>query len=95
MRDPEAHRRHFHARGAQTLRPPERDPDALDRIRTLQDYLIVRAEAAGIPVIDAGDLEVTLRRVLEVVLDAVAAGRAAPGAKLSRVAVEQAKGLGT
>ena len=95
VRDPEAHRLHFHARGAQTLRAPERYLEALDRIRTLQDYLIVRAEAAGIPVIDAGSLEVTLRRVLEVVLDAVGAGRAAPGAKLSRVAVEQAKGLGT
>ena len=53
VRDPEAHRRHFHARGAQTLRAPERYLEALDRIRTLQDYLIVRAEAAGIPVIDA------------------------------------------
>jgi 2-phosphoglycerate kinase len=95
VRDPDAHRRHFHARGAQTLRAPERYLEALDRIRTLQDYLIVRAEAAGIPVIDAGNLELTLRRVLEVVLDAVGAGRAAPGAKLSRVAVEQAKGLGT
>jgi 2-phosphoglycerate kinase len=95
VRDPEAHRRHFHARGAQTLRAPERYLEALDRIRTLQDYLIVRAEAAGIPVIDSATLELTLRRVLEVVLDAVGAGRAAPGAKLSRVAVEQAKGLGT
>lgn len=95
VRDPEAHRRHFHARGAQTLRAPERYLEALDRIRTLQDYLIVRAEAAGIPVIDAGTLELTLRRVLEVVLDAVGAGRAAPGAKLSRIAVEQAKGRGT
>jgi 2-phosphoglycerate kinase len=95
VRDPDAHRRHFHARGAQTLRAPERYLEALDRIRTLQDYLIVRAEAAGIPVIDAGNLELTLRRVLEVVLDAVGAGRAAPGAKLSRVAVEQAKGHGT
>ena len=82
----------------QTLRAPERYLEALDRIRILQDYLIVRAEAAGIPVIDAGGLEPTLRRVLEVVLDAVgaaAARGAAPGAKLSRVAVEQAKGLGT
>ena len=44
----------------------------------MQDYLIVRAEAAGIPVIDAGSLELTLRRVLEVVLDAVGAGSARP-----------------
>ena len=80
VREPDAHRRHFHARGAQTLRAPERYLAALDRIRLLQDYLIARAEAAGIPVIDAGGLEPTLRRVLEVVLDAVgAAGDAGSG----------------
>jgi 2-phosphoglycerate kinase len=73
-RDPEAHRRHFHARGAQTLRAPERYLEAFDRIRVLQEYLIDRAEAARIPVIDVGSLELTLRRVLEVVLDAVGAG---------------------
>ena len=93
VRDPEAHRRHFHARGMQTLRAPERYLDALDRIRVLQDYLISRAEEAGIPVIDERGLEPILRRVLEVVLDAVGSG-AAPGAKLSPVAVEQPKGLG-
>jgi 2-phosphoglycerate kinase len=91
VRDPKEHRRNFHMRGLQTLRAPERYLEAIDRIRLIQDYLIGRAEAAGIPVIDAGGLEQTLRRVLEVVLDAVGA---APGAKLSRVAVEQAKGPG-
>jgi 2-phosphoglycerate kinase len=92
-RDPEAHRRHFLTRGAETLRAPERYLEALDRIRVVQEYLIQRAEEAGIPVIDAASLELTLRQVLEVVLDAV--GRsAAPAAKLSRVAVEQAKGPG-
>jgi 2-phosphoglycerate kinase len=93
-RDPEEHRRNFHIRGLQTLRAPERYLEALDRIRVLQEYLIGRAEAAGIPVIDAGGLESTLRRVLEVVLDAVGTD-AAPAAKLSRVAVEQAKGPGS
>jgi 2-phosphoglycerate kinase len=93
-RDPEEHRRNFHIRGLQTLRAPERYLEALDRIRVLQEYLIGRAEAAGIPVIDAGGLEPTLRRVLEVVLDAVGSD-AAPAAKLSRVAVEQAKGPGS
>jgi 2-phosphoglycerate kinase len=93
VRDAEAHRRHFHARGVQTLRAPERYLDALDRIRVLQEHLIERAESAGIPVIDAGSLELTLRRVLEVVLDAVAAaGAASPAGKLSPIAVEQAEG---
>ena len=62
----------------------------------LQDSLVRRAEDARIPVIDVESLEVTLRRVLEVVLDAVGeAGAASPGAKLSAVAVEQAKGRGS
>jgi 2-phosphoglycerate kinase len=73
VRDPEAHRRNFHSRGLQTLRAPERYLEALDRIRVIQDHLIERAERAGIPVIDEGNLERTLRRVLEVVLDAVGA----------------------
>jgi 2-phosphoglycerate kinase len=98
-RDPEVHRRHFYARGAQTMRAPERYLDALDRIRVLQEYLIGRAEAAGIPVIDAGSMELTLRRVLEVVLDAVGdssrGSAASPTAKLSPIAVEQAEGRGT
>jgi 2-phosphoglycerate kinase len=96
VRDPDAHRRNFHLRGVQTLRAPERYLEGLDRIRVLQDYLIKRAEDAGIPVIDVDSLELTLRRVLEVVLDAVdEAGAASPGAKLSAVAVEQAKGRGS
>jgi 2-phosphoglycerate kinase len=91
VRDAEAHRRNFRTRGLTTRRAPERYLEAFDRIRTLQDYLISRAQDAGIPVIDLGGHEPTLRRVLEVVLDAVGAG-AAPAAKLSAAAVEQAKG---
>jgi 2-phosphoglycerate kinase len=72
VRDEAEHRQHFHTRGVQTLRAPERYLEALDRIRVLQAYLIERAEAAGVPVIEAqGSLEAMLRRVLEVVLDAV------------------------
>jgi 2-phosphoglycerate kinase len=71
VRDESEHRQHFHTRGVQTLRAPERYLEALDRIRVLQAYLIERAEAAGVPVIEAQGLEAMLRRVLEVVLDAV------------------------
>jgi len=96
VRDPEVHRRNFQRRGLQTLRAPERYLEGLARIRVLQDYLVRRAEDAGIPVIDVGSLELTLRRVLEVVLDAVGeVGAASPGAKLSAVADEQAKGRGS
>jgi 2-phosphoglycerate kinase len=78
------HREHFHTRGMQTLREPQRYLEALDRIRVLQSYLVDRAEAAGVPVIEAsGEGHETMwRRVLEVVLDAVGA---AAGANLSRL----------
>ena len=73
LRDEDEHREHFHTRGMQTLRAPERYLEALDRIRMIQDHLVERAEAAGVPVIDgAGSGQETMwRRVLETVLDAV------------------------
>ena len=37
----------------------------------LQDYLIDRATAEGVPVIDEGALEPSLKRVMDVVLEAV------------------------
>jgi 2-phosphoglycerate kinase len=78
VRDEQAHRAHFHMRGAQTPRSPERYLEAFDRIRILQEYLIERAEAAKIPIIDEEALETALRRLMEVVLEAV--GRADEGA---------------
>jgi 2-phosphoglycerate kinase len=74
VRDEQAHRAHFHMRGLQAPRPPERYLQAFGRIRTLQDFLIDRAEAAGIPTIDEGGLESTIKRVMELVLDQVGTG---------------------
>src|SRR5205807_1034799 len=54
VRDEQAHRAHFHMRGTKTPRSPERYLEAFDRIRVLQDYLIERATAARIPIIDEG-----------------------------------------
>ena len=71
--DEHAHRAHFHARGTNTQRGPDRYLKAFDRIRVLQDYLIERAEQEGIPIIDEAQLEPSLTRVTEVVLDAVGA----------------------
>jgi 2-phosphoglycerate kinase len=76
VRDEEAHRAHFHMRSFQAPRPPGRYLEAFDRIRVIQDYLIDRAEEAGIPTVDEGGLEPTLKRVMEVVLDALAAKEA-------------------
>jgi 2-phosphoglycerate kinase len=74
VRDEQAHRAHFYMRGLQVPRPPERYLEAFDRIRMLQDYLIERAETAGVPTIDEGGLEPTLKRVMGLVLDAVGTG---------------------
>ena len=84
VRDEAEHREHFHTRGMQTLREPQRYLEALDRIRAVQEYLVERALQVGVPVIDGSGSarESMWRRVLEVVLDAVGA---ASGAKnLSR-----------
>jgi 2-phosphoglycerate kinase len=72
VRDESRHRQHFHTRGVQTLRAPERYLDGLDRIRAVQDYLIAQAEAAGIPVIEEAGLADVLRETIQHVLDAVA-----------------------
>jgi 2-phosphoglycerate kinase len=71
VEDEEVHRAHFYMRGFEQPRPPERYLKAFDRIRALQEYLIERAQQAGIPTIDEGGLEPTIKRAMEVVLDAV------------------------
>jgi 2-phosphoglycerate kinase len=71
VEDEQAHRAHFYMRGLEQPRPPERYLKAFDRIRTLQEYLIERAQEAAIPTIDEGGLEPTIKRVMELVLDAV------------------------
>ena len=71
VRDEQAHRAHFHMRSQETARQHERYLEAFERIRALQEYLIDRAEEPGIPVIDEGGLEPTIKRAMELVLDAV------------------------
>lgn len=76
--DAHDHRSHFHLRGAQTPRSPQRYLEAFDRIRVLQDYLLERSREAGIPVVDEAVLEPALGRVTEIVLDTVAAAEEQP-----------------
>ena len=83
--DEQAHRAHFHMRGSQSPRPPQRYLEAFDRIRTLQGYLIERARAADIPIIDEDGVEPALKRMMEVVLDAVGGG----GANVSEPKIEE------
>lgn len=81
VRDEAAHRAHFHMRGAQTPRSPERYLEAFDRIRVLQEYLIERATAEGIPIIDEGGVEPGLKRVMDAVLEAVGRAEEADAAR--------------
>ena len=96
VRDEAEHREHFHTRGMQTLRAPERYLEALDRIRVVQDYLVERAEAAGVPVIDGSGSgrETMWRRVLEVVLDAVGDASGAEPSLISSVPSATCEGNG-
>ena len=71
VHDEQAHYAHFHMRNVQFSRPPERYLQAFDRIRALQDYLVEHARAAGVPVVDEGGLEPNIKRMMELVLDAV------------------------
>jgi 2-phosphoglycerate kinase len=71
VEDEQSHRAHFYMRGLEQPRPPERYLEAFDRIRELQDYLLERAQEAGIPTIDERGLEQTIKQVMGLVLDAV------------------------
>jgi 2-phosphoglycerate kinase len=67
--DEELHRGHFgHRRGE---RPPERYLRSFDSIRELQEHLAERAAAEGIEVIDNSNVDETLGRLMQVVLDTV------------------------
>jgi 2-phosphoglycerate kinase len=78
--DPDDHRAHFHLRGTQASRSPERYLEAFDRIRAIQDYLLAGAREAGIPTVDEPGIESALVKVTEIVLDAVEAADAPDGA---------------
>jgi len=67
--DEELHRAHFSLRGA--ARPADRYLERFAAIRELQHDLAVRAGEAGVPVIDNANVDVTLSRLMELVLDAV------------------------
>jgi len=71
VEDEELHRGHFsHRRGA---RPPERYLARFEEIRALQAWLAESAREAKVPVIDNGRVDDALARLMDQVLDAVAA----------------------
>jgi 2-phosphoglycerate kinase len=69
VEDEERHRGHFSHRPE--ARPPERYLTAFAEIRALQDHLAAYAREAGVPVIDNGNVDQALARLMELVLDAV------------------------
>jgi 2-phosphoglycerate kinase len=67
--DQELHRGHFSRRPG--ARPAERYLERFEDIRRLQDHLWERARSEGVAVIDNDNVDGTLTRLMELVLDAV------------------------
>jgi 2-phosphoglycerate kinase len=69
--DETEHARHFYVRDADSegLRPVDKYLNALPEIRKIQDYLVARAEEAGVPVIENSDREHAVDAVIRLVLD--------------------------
>ena len=70
IEDEEAHASHFWIRDAASkgLRPVQKYLDRLDQIRQLQDFIVERSRAEGIPVIENTGVEETVGAVIELVL---------------------------
>jgi 2-phosphoglycerate kinase len=70
IEDENEHARHFWVRDAASegLRPMDKYLRALPEIRRIQDYLVARAEAAGVPVIDNTHMEHAVNEVIHLVL---------------------------
>ena len=68
--DEDAHARHFWIRdaGSAGVRPMDKYLRALPEIRHIQDYLVERAEKAGVPVIENSRMEVAVNGVIHLVL---------------------------
>jgi len=70
IEDEEEHARHFHYRDEDSDRPESRYIDRFDDIRILQEIIVERAHAAGVPVIENDDADRAARTVADLVLDA-------------------------
>jgi 2-phosphoglycerate kinase len=68
--DETAHAQHFFTREAGTDRPMAKYLDRFDSIRSLQDYLVRRAEDTGTPVVENENADLSTRSVAELVLSA-------------------------
>jgi len=75
IEDEGEHARHFHFRDADSERPQSRYLDRFDDIRNLQDFVLSRAERAGVPVIENENADKAARTVADLVLEAAERSR--------------------
>ena len=74
IEDEEAHASHFWIRDAASkgVRPVQKYLDRLGEIRQLQEFIVERARAEGVPVIENTGVEETVGAVIELVLGTAA-----------------------
>jgi 2-phosphoglycerate kinase len=87
IRSPTDHAQRFHHRDREGLgrRPAHRYLAAFNEIRQIDAYLRRAADAAGVPVVENDDLDATIDRVIDLVLNEVR--RIAPAAEHAVLAV--------
>jgi 2-phosphoglycerate kinase len=73
IEDDQEHARHFWTRDATSegLRPMDKYLSSLPDIRRIQEYVVERAERAGVPVIENSRMEAAVDEVIRLVLTAV------------------------
>jgi 2-phosphoglycerate kinase len=71
IEDVEAHASHFWLRDTSTggVRAFDRYLDSLGDIRAIQDFIVTRAQKAGVPVIENGNIESAIAQAMELVLE--------------------------
>jgi 2-phosphoglycerate kinase len=71
VEDADEHEHRFAARAAASRRPASRYDDGLEAIRELQTLIVAAARRTGVPVVENRHEDTTVRRVLDLVFDAV------------------------
>jgi 2-phosphoglycerate kinase len=71
IEDERLHESHFWVRDASSegLRPVQKYLDALGDIRLIQDFIVEQAYSSGVPVVENGNIELSIGTVLELVLN--------------------------
>jgi 2-phosphoglycerate kinase len=77
IEDEDEHARHFRYRDEDSERPESRYLERFDDIRILQEIIVERAHAEGVPVIENDDADRAARTVADLVLDAADRSRQA------------------